>query len=456
MSRIRLEWNVESQKIDKSDSEDPQAKRARRRSVMRLVILVAMVLLVLIAAVLMVRQRLYDVQRQLEQLLRDTVSAETAALRIGDINTFLAIQHGADPSWRQQQQETFRHYGELMARHDVNLTGTIFDLSIDEQRGRVMIEEFIDGVSYVQTWFYERNGSVWMHAAPDFAFWGPAKETTHESVIVRYQAVDEAFAQQIAKSLSTWLSKGCEIVGCANRQEIAVNIVTQSTDSVTWRAGSQNVLQILSPYVGRARADMPFDDSLRLQVATQLANHLVDDATSGMSATNPHDAVYLRQSVVDYLVDRFTELDQGANLVKSLAEAYGERMVAQLVAQLSPTASMSVIERILPDAIENAKLDWRDFVKWRLNTEADLISSRSESEWLNLYDTSDDSVWQAAYQRYNENTHSRAKAVIDQVIWQNPEGTPQLHITATFEDSSGAEDQIVLFNLLNDVWKRAS
>lgn len=125
MSRIRLEWNVESQKIDKSDSEDPQAKRARRRSVMRLIILVAMVLLVLIAAVLMVRQRLYDVQRQLEQLLRDTVSAETAALRIGDINTFLAIQHGADPSWRQQQQETFRHYGELMARHDVNLTGTI-------------------------------------------------------------------------------------------------------------------------------------------------------------------------------------------------------------------------------------------------------------------------------------------------------------------------------------------
>ena len=62
-----------------------------------------------------------------------------------------------------------------------------------------MIEEFIDGVSYVQTWFYERNGSAWLHAAPDFAFWGPAKETTHESVIVRYQAVDEVFAQQISK-----------------------------------------------------------------------------------------------------------------------------------------------------------------------------------------------------------------------------------------------------------------
>ena len=39
MSKIRFEWNIESQHIDRSDGEDPLAKRRRRRNVLRLLLL---------------------------------------------------------------------------------------------------------------------------------------------------------------------------------------------------------------------------------------------------------------------------------------------------------------------------------------------------------------------------------------------------------------------------------
>ena len=160
MSRIRLEWNVESHKIDKSDSEDPIAKRARRRRALRLIMLIGIVLALLTSGVLVVRQRLLDVQGQLEQLLQETVRAEMAAIRIGDIHTFLAVQDKSSQTWRQQQQSNFREYGDIKARQDVDLTGTILDLEIDGQHGRVVVEEIINGVRFAQVWFYRNTGMV--------------------------------------------------------------------------------------------------------------------------------------------------------------------------------------------------------------------------------------------------------------------------------------------------------
>ncbi len=272
MSRIRLEWNVESRKIDKSDSEDPAAKRARRRRTLRLIMLVGAVLAILIFAVLVVRQRLLDVQGQLEQLLRETVHAEAAALRIGDINTFLAVQDSASETWRQRQQAAFREYSELKASHEVDLTGAILELEIDGQRGRAVVEEIINGARYAQAWFYRNMGNDWRHAAPDFSFWGQERRLETAALSVRYYDLDERFAQAISEAVGEWLRQECEIVSCADGPRLSIEIVNQAASPVAWSTRTESTLRVLSPLAaGRISIAEPFDSVFQELVAEVLA-----------------------------------------------------------------------------------------------------------------------------------------------------------------------------------------
>ena len=456
MSRIRLEWNVESHKIDKSDSEDPIAKRARRRRALRLIMLIGIVLALLTSGVLVVRQRLLDVQGQLEQLLQETVRAETAAIRIGDIHTFLALQDSTSQAWRQQQQSNFREYGDIKARQDVDLTGTILDLEIDGQHGRVVVEEIINGVRFAQVWFYRNKGSGWHHVSPDFSFWG--EERTLETGVARisYFDLDERFAQAVSEAVSGWLRRGCEILGCDATPSLSIAVVNDSSQLVSWASDGTTTLQILSPSVGRMSVDSPFDQNLQHIVAELLADHLINLSTNGLQIVYPHDAVYLRLSLAEYLINVFLDVDGGESLVESLALVYGEKKVAELVDHLVPAASMAVLQQITGQPLAEANLDWRDFIKWRLNTEADLIDNGAESDWLNLYDTADEDVWQVAFQRYQAKTQARVRDVLDQEIWHSPDGSPQLRVTVIAVAGETVEEQVVHFTLVDGVWKRAN
>ena len=456
MSRIRLEWNVESTKIDKSDSEDPIAKRARRRRALRLIMLIGIVLALLTSGVLVVRQRLLDVQGQLEQLLQETVRAETAAIRIGDIHTFLALQDSTSQAWRQQQQSNFREYGDIKARQDVDLTGTILDLEIDGQRGQVVVEEIINGVRFAQVWFYRNTGNGWHHVAPDFSFWG--EERTLETGVVRisYFDLDERFAEAVSEAVSGWLRRGCEILGCDATPSLSIAVVNDSAQPVSWASDGTTTLQILSPLGGRISVDYPFDQNLQLLVAELLADHLINHRTNGLQIVYPHDAVYFRLSLAAYLINVFLDVDGGESLVESLALMYGEAKVAELVDHLVPAASMAVLQQIIGQPLAEANLDWRDFVKWRLNIETDLIENGAESDWLSLYDTADEDVWQMAYQRYQTKTQARVRDVLDQEIWHSPDGSPQLRVTVIAVAGETVEEQVVHFTLVDGVWKRAN
>ncbi len=456
MSRIRLEWNVESHKIDKSDSEDPIAKRARRRRALRLIMLIGIVLALLTSGVLVVRQRLLDVQGQLEQLLQETVRAETAAIRIGDIHTFLALQDSTSQAWRQQQQSNFREYGDIKARQDVDLTGTILDLEIDGQRGRVVVEEIINGVRFAQVWFYRNTGNGWHHVAPDFSFWGEERTLETGVVRIRYFDLDERFAQAVSEAVSGWIRRGCEILGCVATPSLSIAVVNDSAQPVSWASDGTTTLQILSPSGGRISVDSPFDQNLQLLVAELLADHLINHRTNGLQIVYPHDAVYLRLSLAAYLINVFLDVDGGESLVESLALMYGEAKVAELVDHLVPAASMAVLQQIIGQPLTEANLDWRDFVKWRLNIETDLIENGAESDWLSLYDTADEDVWQMAYQRYQTKTQARVRDVLDQEIWHSPDGSPQLRVTVIAVAGETVEEQVVHFTLVDGVWKRAN
>lgn len=455
MSRIRLEWNVESQKINKSDSEDPMAKRARRRRALRLIMLVGVVLALLTFGVLVVRQRLLDVQGQLEQLLRETVRAEIAALRIGDINTFLAVQDNVSETWRQQQQSVFREYSDIKARHDVDLTGTILDLEIDGQRGRVVVEEIINGVRYAQVWFYRNLGDGWRHVSPDFSFWGEERRLETDAISIVYFDLDERFAQAISDTVGGWLRRGCQILRCDANPKLSIAVVKDSAQPVTRAANGAATLHILSPSSGRMSPDLPFEQNTQGLVAEALAEHLISFATDGLEVVFPHDAVYLRLSIASYLVKEFLGAG-GDSLIDSLAFSYGEEKVAELVDHLAPTASMAVLQQVIGQPLEETNLDWRDFVKWRLHTEADLIENGAESDLLNLYDTGDEDIWQAASQRYRTKATFRPRAVLNQAITRARDGSAQLRATVVAEPGDATEEQIVLFNLVDGVWKRAN
>lgn len=275
MSRIRLEWQVETRKTDLFDSEDPRQKRARRRRMLRLVLFICAVFALVILAVFAFRLRLLDVQAQLERLLRETVQAEAAALRIGDVNSFIAAQDGANEAWLRRQRAVFNEYSDIKAAYDVDLSGVILELEIDGERGRALVEERINGARFAQAWFYRKLEQGWRHVAPDYTFWGEPQQLDSDALSIRYFALDQRFAQALSDTLNEWpgewLRQACADASCEGISPLSIQIVNQAPATVQWSPDGSATLQVLSPLTGRMSIEEPFDSNLQEIVAAVLA-----------------------------------------------------------------------------------------------------------------------------------------------------------------------------------------
>ncbi len=456
MSRIRFEWNVESQQVERFDGEDAKAKRRRRRNLLLLAALVFSLLAVIALGLALVRQRVHDVETQYRQLLQDTVKAEVATLRIGDLYSFLNTQNPDDADWLAEQRRTFRRYSALKADGAIELTGNILALDIDQSRARVLVQENINELPYARLWFYQRNGAGWRHVAPDFSFWGESSTLESAKLAVNYRAADQQFARQISAALTAWIKLGCDLLDCGNLPRLTVDIEPNAETHALWIDETGLRLRLRSPYVDIARADTPFDGQRQLLVSGLLAERLVNAHNKNLIAQYPHDAYFLQRASIAWLGEKFTRFDSGALLMRSIAEKYGDDAIARILAQLSATSDMSILEGALGQPLEDAELDWRDFIEWRLTLEDELISAGRQNEWLNLYDTVDESVRLAAYERYSRGATAHNYRVVDQLIWSRPNGWPQLRATVQVRSGNSAADEIILFNLVNSVWKRAS
>ncbi len=456
MGRIRLEWDIEAQKIEKSDGEDKQIKWARRRNLFRLFLLIGILLGLVAGGILFVQNRLLEVDQQLDTLLRDTVRAEVAALRIGDFSTFINLQRSATDEWINTQQANYQQYEQLKVGTEIKLTGNVLATEIEGQRGRAIVEEIIDGIPYAKVWFYWRYTDGWRHVPPDLTFWGEEQTLESDHILVRYREVDELFAQQVNENLNQWIADGCAMLQCVDTPKITVDIITDAPDTAIWINEGQWQLLLQSPYVGTTRSDMPFDIQHQIQVATLLAERLINDKTNSMVMTYPNDAYYLRQAVISYMIEQFVQVETNSYLMESIAEQYGKDKIGQLVSIFTPTSTMDIIQQVVPAPLGQANLDWRDFITWRLTIEDELIAQRSENQWLNLYDTSDETVRVNAYNRYNTNIPSQQPVAIEQQVQMSTTGLPQLRVTVRIGSGDTFRDEIVLFNLVNSVWKRAS
>src|SRR5689334_9714999 len=151
---IRLDWEIEAEQGQiKSAGEDVIAQRKRRVAWLRFILLVGVVALVLGGIAALITWRLRTVDDQIAQLLRNTVDVEVAAIRIGDQTAVLAAQRSASDEWAQQQAQLFNNYQQLKLTQQIELTGQILDLNINDTRARVEVQEIDNGVPYTRVWF---------------------------------------------------------------------------------------------------------------------------------------------------------------------------------------------------------------------------------------------------------------------------------------------------------------
>lgn len=450
---IRLDWEIEAERERKQQTagEDPEMRRRRRRTRLRFLIVLFILLAMMSGAVAAVVFRLKQVEQINDQVLRDTVAAEVAALRLGDREDFLNMQRSASENWLRQQDANFDRYQTLKQTQDVNLSGRIIASQIDGSRGRVQIEEIIGGVPYGQVWFYWRYEDGWRHVPPDYTFWGEARTLETEGVEVRYQTIDHTVAEAVAPRVAAWLRQGCAALACPVVPDITIEIVPSATLEPGWSPTDPNVLQIPSPYATSARLDMPFDTGLQIKTAERIGERLV----SGFTPSHPSDAYYLRQAIISWLVKRFAEIETNSFLISSLAERYGEQAVGRLLMTMQPNSSVSAISSVTGTTLDAANLDWRDFLTWRLAVEDEMIINRDETNFLLLYDTADTLVRDRAFARYSSGDPGVPLTVTAVVSQQGANGVPELRAMVTGSDPA-AEQEDVVFRLVNGDWKRAS
>jgi len=454
---IHLDWEIEAEQEQvRQAGEDPQSARRRRRARLRVLLIILVVLGIFGGIFAGIFLRLRAVDEQVEQALRNTVEAEVAALRIGDENAFLNIQRSATDDWLTAQDELFNAYQTLKLERDVRLTGRVVDATVNGLRGRAQVEEIIDNVPYTRVWFYWRYEDGWRHVPPDYTFWGEVKTFDAQGVSVRYNGVDELLAQEVGQKLESWLKIGCEAISCGTLPEIQVEIVPDEALALKWSDSNPWQLQFPSPYTRQARLDMPFDLNLQLQVAGLLGERLVTVASKSMQPTYPADAYYLRSAVGSWLVGRFAQIDTNSFLIASLAQNYGAQAVGRLMQTMTPDSSANILNTITgTTSLEQANLDWRDFFTWRLALENDLITRRDETNFLALYDTRDEAVRNAAYERYNAGGTGEQRIVVSAIPENAPDGSFILRAIVQV-GGAGGRQEAALFRVVDGVWKRAN
>ncbi len=450
---IRLDWEIEAEQEHRQQSagEDPEARRKRRRARLRLLLVLFVLLALIGGAVGAVALRLHQADWETEQLLRDSVTAEVALLRVGDQNAFLNLQRSATDDWQQQQQATFARYQALKQAGRINLTGQILGATVDGNRGRVQVEEIIDGAPYGRVWFYWHYDDGWYHVPPDYTFWGAAQTLTADNVTVHYHEIDADTAHAVALSVALWLQTACSALTCAPPPALTVEIIPDPTLQVGWSPAGDWTLQLPSPYVGGARLDQLFDSGTQVNAATLLADRLL----AGFSPLYPADAAFLKQAISDWLVKRFAQVETNSYLISSLAENYGDAAVGKLLQSLQPASDISAISSATGTSLDAASLDWRDFLTWRLTLEQNLDAERDETNFLALYDVTDEAVRTQAYARFSSGENSDPRLVVSVVSERDANGTPELRATVQVGDPATSQEDVI-FRLVDGGWKRAS
>ena len=451
---IRLDWEIENEPVAQGAGEN--AEFGRQRRVRRRRTLLAMVAVGLLVAGIVggIMARLRYVDSEIERQLRDTVAAEMAALRIGDIAGYLTIQRSESDAWMLGQTDLYWQYQELKRQYPVDLTGTILDLEIDETRGRVLVEEVINAQRFQQMWFYWRYEDGWRHVPRDVTFWGEPEMAAGTGFSVEYGAADTRLVEALLPGLERLWGEGCIWLGCTSGlPELIVRVIPDPFVGVSWSPDETNTLWVASPLVSRAPVDEPLPAETRREVGVLLAERILQHARAGITAVPGTDAAFVEGALEDWLVGRYLGDGGvlGSSFVESLVQAYGDRIPSLLVAGFGAEAAISDLALIFATPLDALQVDWREFFQWRLALEPYWLAQGNWQAVLALYDD----LAQNEAQRLVNTPGAASQPVLTVmrvVTGAGSDGAPRAWAVVQYPD--GSEGPIA-FRMVEGVWRRS-
>lgn len=445
---IQLDWQIETEREAARAGEDPDRRRQRRQQQAAILVLTLAIIGAVLGFGALIFWRVTSVDNALKQGLTNAARAEIAALRISDLPGFLSIMRGGNADWVPSQSARFNRYQQLKQTGAIQFTENFADVAIDGQRGRVLVEEQINGQKHYALWYYWRYQDGWRHVPSDFTFWGEPQVIERKSVTVRYKTLDGEFATQIAEKAERWWSESCTYLGCATPPPLTIEISPELTGAPRWSEdASTQVLLIGSPLIGgdRTPADLLLSSQIEDAIAGRLATRLFDLTTIQLQVNPNSDAAWVRQSVIEWLTAVMVgrgDLTQIA-FIQSLKEKYGAEGLTAVIKALSTDSDIGVVARALQRPLNTLDLDWRTFFQWRLSLEKDYIKVNNQRELLALWDTTPEA---------QANLRTRAaqpNAPLPQVQTVSVQAE-----TATVNAQLNGQTVQVRFRIVNGAWRR--
>lgn len=451
---VKLDWQVENEPVAEGEGESPQMRRARRTRRRRTVRNLLLILVLVGGTIGAIAARLWYVDFEIERQLRETVSAEMAALRIGDIAAYLNVQRSESDAWMLGQTDRFWQYQEFKQQAEVNLTGNVLEIEVDENRGRVNVEEIINGQRYQQVWFYWRYADGWRHVPRDITYWGQPSVGDGVNFAVEYGAVDTGLVEALQPGLDRLWGQGCVWLACPQPLPfLTVRVIPDPFVGVSWSPDEVDVLRVASPLVERALVEDPLPLELGRRISAALAERIVLHASAGFTPPSETDAAFLAEALENWLVGRFLG-DGGAlgsSFVDSLVQSYGERSAGLLANSMQSNPSIGGLVTLFATPLDELRVDWREFFQWRLALEPYLLAQGNGQAVLALYDD----LAQNEAQRL-VNTPGAASqpplTVLRVVTGPGSDGASRAWAVVQYPD--GSEGPIT-FRLVEGVWRRS-
>ena len=386
---IKLDWDVESDDGWDEIKEDPAAAAARQQARRRWMVATLLLLLIVVGLVGGGVWRLRLLESESRTELETTVLAETTALRIGDQRAFLDIQAPID-SWREAQASNFENYQQGEA-----VSGEIFNLDINLDRGVVTLREQRGGQPVLVTWFYQRSSEGWQHIPPALDQWDEV-QTASEAFDIDYRSVDADYIAQLAPLLDGWWSASRHAVGVTGpvpRPTIRVSAMPETR----WADYDSWTLLIPSPQVRPRPADGSLDAGQTGEIADRLAERwaslAVDtgnrpDPASDLSWYKDELALWLRREIAPDLPSSLASPGNlsGSTFIDSVDEAVGGSIVSTLTQAVRTSGHIvPALEEVTREPVTALDVDWRSYFTYQLKAEAESVRSGSVAEVDRLY-----------------------------------------------------------------------
>ncbi|MBX3063152.1 MAG: hypothetical protein KF726_09255 [Anaerolineae bacterium] len=459
---IRLDWQVEAERVYEHSGEDPDSRRRRRMRRLQVILLSFGMIIGLITVVGLAVWRLNTVDNALRQSLIDTVQAEIATLRVSDYASFIALQRSDSVEWVRQQNTRFDIYQQMKNDGRIELLGNVIDATVDGQRGRALVEERRDGKRYLVLWFYWRYPDGWRHVPFDYTFWNDTgddfNEIRREHVTIQFKRLDSQLAEVLSDRVEQWWVQGCDILGCRNVPHLTLEINPTPDGTIYWDPvtdATQLKVTIPSPLANEngmvAEAILP--QTLEDALAVKIAERQFALAANDMTPIPTADAAWLRQSAVEWLGATFTGRVDPVyfSFMQSLSDTYGVTTIGQMVRTLTPTSDINILSMILNQQLSGLAIDWRPFFQWRLNLEKTLLTAGRIDEFRAIWDVGNPLAQTPLQQRLQDPTQQTPQ-VQSAAIVNGPDGVP----TATIQATLAGQPVYVTFRLVDNTWKRSA